>query len=89
MVRTPVPFPKTPNLEQMFRNTDDIIGVLLKLDDFNDSGSGVEPFYLNLSSLVPFRDGDGKVETDKNKGFHLSLGHFFSHDWKELFNCKT
>ena len=68
IICTPVPSPKTPNLEPMFRDTDDIIGLLLKFDDFKDSAKGIQPSYLNLSSLVPFRDGDGKVETEIDKG---------------------
>ena len=68
IICTPVLSPGTPDLEPLFCKSEDIIGTLLKLHDFRDSLSGIQPSFLNLSSLVPFRDGDGNVELDKDKG---------------------
>ena len=68
IICTPVPSPATPDLEPLYRESEDIIGTLLKLHDFRDSLSGIQPSFLNLSSLVPFRDGDDNVELDKDKG---------------------
>ena len=49
----------------MFRDTNDIIGTLLKFPDFKDSLTGIQPSYLNFSSLVPFRNGDGNVDIEE------------------------
>ena len=65
---TPVPSPATPELEPLFRECEDILCTLLKCPDFKDSLSGVQPSFLNLSSLVPFRDEDGNVELELKKG---------------------
>jgi predicted peroxiredoxin len=75
IVCTPVPSPDTPELEEMFCDTDNIIGTLLKFPDFRDSLTGIQPSFLNLSSLVPFRDGDGNVELDKEKGTLFQADH--------------
>ena len=68
IVCTPVPSPATPELEPLFRESEDILCTLLKCPDFKDSLSGVQPSFLNLSSLVPFRDEDGNVELELKKG---------------------
>ena len=75
VICTPVPSPATPDLEPLFRESEDIIGTLLKLRDFRDSRSGIQPSYLNLSSLVPFRDEDGNVELDYDKGSLFQSDH--------------
>ena len=75
IVCTPIPSPATPNLEPLFRDTDDIICALLKIPEYRDSLSGIQPSFLNLSSLVPFRDGDGNVELDREKGTLFQRDH--------------
>ena len=45
IICTPVPSPATPDLEPLYRESEDIIGTLLKLRDFRDSSSGIQPSF--------------------------------------------
>ena len=49
IICTHVPSSGTPKLEPLFRESEDIIGTLLKLHDFRDSLSGIQPSFLNIS----------------------------------------
>ena len=45
IICTPVPSAATPDLEPLYRKSEDIIGTLLKLRNFRDSSSGIQPSF--------------------------------------------